>query len=170
MRTRLPLRLLLLATAFALSVAPVAIAQDAAAPMVAFAGEFAQPLRIDAAALKTLPRRRVEALDHGEPGTWEGVAMVDLLRKAGAPLDDALRGKALAHYVEIGAADGYRAVFALAEFDPAFGASGAILADSRDGKPLDAHEGPFRIVVPEEKRQGRWVRQVTGIALRSAGK
>lgn len=97
MRTRLPLRLLLLATAFMLSVAPAAIAQDAAAPVVAFAGE-------------------------------------------------------------------------LAEFDPAFGASGAILADSRDGKPLDAHEGPFRIVVPEEKRQGRWVRQVTGIALRSAGK
>jgi len=35
-----------------------------------------------------------------------------------------------------------------------------LLADKRDGKPLSADEGPIRIVVPGEKRQGRWVRQV----------
>lgn len=53
----------------------------------------------------------------------------------------------------------------MAEFDAA---SGAILADTRDGKPLDAHEGPYRIIVPGEKRPGRWVRQVQRIELRFA--
>ena len=31
----------------------------------------------------------------------------------------------------------------------------------RDGKRLGEKEGPYRIVIPDEKRMGRWVRQVT---------
>src|SRR5208282_1315454 len=41
----------------------------------------------------------------------------------------------------VGAADGYKVVFAHAEIDPAFGVREIILADKRDGKPLDAKEG-----------------------------
>lgn len=142
-------------------------AAASAAPLTV-TGEIKQPLTVDAALLRSLPRERVEALDHGKPGTWEGVKLAALLEKAGAPLGDALRGRNLAGYVLVSAADGYRVVFALAEFDAAFGASGAILADTRDGKPLDAHEGPYRIIVPAEKRPGRWVRQVQNIELRFA--
>jgi hypothetical protein len=42
-----------------------------------------------------------------------------------------------------------------------------VLAFLKDGKPLDANsdanskEGPYRIVIPDEKRMARWVRQVT---------
>jgi hypothetical protein len=35
------------------------------------------------------------------------------------------------------------------------------LADRRDGKPLDNHEGPLRFVVPGDKRHARWIRGVT---------
>ena len=63
------------------------------------------------------------------------------------------------------AADGYKAVFALAELDPAFAVRDIILADKRDGKPLGAKEGPFRIVAPGDKRGARWVRQVTALRL-----
>ncbi len=59
------------------------------------------------------------------------------------------------------ATDGYKVVFALTEVDPAFASREIILADKRDGKPLDTKEGPFRVVVPGEKRPVRWVRQVT---------
>jgi hypothetical protein len=59
------------------------------------------------------------------------------------------------------AADGYNVVFALPELDPAFNDKQIVLAFSKDGKPLDEKEGPFRIVIPEEKRMARWVRQVT---------
>lgn len=68
--------------------------------------------------------------------------------------------------VEVQARDGYRIVFALAEFDDAFSASPAILVDRRDGAPLPDEEGPLRIVVPGERRAARWVRQVEHIVVR----
>jgi hypothetical protein len=30
------------------------------------------------------------------------------------------------------------------------------VAESVDGQPLSAKEGPLRLVVPEDKRQARW--------------
>ena len=69
----------------------------------------------------------------------------------------------------VNAADGYRVVFALAEFDTEFGNAGAVLADRRDGKALDAKEGPFRLVSAREKRAGRWVRQMNQIELTHCG-
>jgi hypothetical protein len=41
-----------------------------------------------------------------------------------------------------------------------------LLADAMDGQPLSAHEGPFRIIVPKEKRAARWVRQVKSVTVR----
>jgi hypothetical protein len=38
-----------------------------------------------------------------------------------------------------------------------------ILADEREGKPLDAKFGPFQIIAPEEKHHVRWVRNVREI-------
>jgi hypothetical protein len=63
-------------------------------------------------------------------------------------------------YLVVEASDGYRAVFALPEIDPACTDRTILLVDRRDGKPLSAKEGPLRIVVPGEKRHSRWVRQV----------
>ena len=66
----------------------------------------------------------------------------------------------MALYLLVEAADGYRVVFALPELDPAFTERVVLLADHRDGQPLTPAEGPLRLVVPDEKRQARWVRQV----------
>jgi hypothetical protein len=44
-----------------------------------------------------------------------------------------LRGKQMALYVLASASDGYRAVFALAELDPAFTDRHILLVDRRDG-------------------------------------
>ena len=63
------------------------------------------------------------------------------------------------------AADGYRAVIALPELDPAFTDKQALLVFLRDGKPLGDKEGPYRIVIPDEKRMARWVRQVTTLKI-----
>jgi hypothetical protein len=68
-------------------------------------------------------------------------------------------------YVIVEAADGYQALFALPELDPAFTDRVILLADHRDGQPLDARTGPFQIVVPGEKKHARWVRQVTGLRI-----
>jgi hypothetical protein len=154
----LPLLLALALPALAADPAPLRLADG-----------FATPLQVDASVLASLPRRSVDASDHGTPARWEGVDVADLLRKAGAPLDKALRGDNLAKCVLFSAADGYRVVFALAEFDAAFGNSGALLADTRDGKPLAAGEGPYRLVVPREQRAGRWIRQLTRVDLLDCG-
>ena len=58
------------------------------------------------------------------------------------------------------APDGYQVLFSLAEFDQAFSDRVIILADRRDGKPLDKREGPLRIIVPGDKRHARWIRGV----------
>jgi hypothetical protein len=43
-----------------------------------------------------------------------------------------------------------------------------LLAERRDDKALATAEGPLRIVVPAEKRQARWVRQVVSLTIRRA--
>ena len=94
-----------------------------------------------------------------------GPYLIDLLGAVGAPAGEALRGKNLALYVRVSAADGYRAVFALAELDPDLRSDVPIVTASCNGNALDAKDGPFRLVVPGEKRPARWVRQVTAVDL-----
>jgi DMSO/TMAO reductase YedYZ molybdopterin-dependent catalytic subunit len=146
------------------SIAARAEAPAASAPAsVAIGGEVATPRHLDAAALLELPRRAFDATEHGKTSHWEGVGLSDVLGNAGVPLGDALRGKNLALYVVVSAADGYRAVYSLAELDPAMCDGDVILADRRDGQPLDVKEGPFRIVAKDDRRPARWVRQVIAI-------
>lgn len=110
-----------------------------------------------------MPHVDVQASVHGVTGTWWGVPLNAILQAAGVPLGDALHGKNLALYVRITAADGYRVAYALAELDPQFRNESVILAGRYDGKPLDAKEGPLRIVAPTDQRPARWFRQVTRI-------
>lgn len=154
--------------------APVAFGQTKQAPVSAaqvlnVGGEVAHPLKLSAADLAKLPRQTVSAKDHdGKTATFEGVALIEILRLAGVEFGEKLRGKNLALFLVVDAADGYRAVFALPELDPAFTEQTIILAERRDGKALSEAEGQWRIVVPNEKRPARWVRQVVTLTLRRA--
>ena len=96
---------------------------------------------------------------------YEGVALETILRKAGVPQGDALRGPAMATYVLAEAADGYRVVFSLAELDAGIADSEVIVADTIDGAPLGDKLGPFRLVAPHEKRPARWVRMLRYITV-----
>ena len=133
-------------------------------------GAVEKPLKLSAAEIAKLPRTTVRAKDHGgNESTFEGVALFEFLKLAGVPLGEKLKGKAVSDYLVIDATDGYRAVFAIPEVDPAFTDLVILLPDKRDGKPLSEAEGPLRIVVPHEKRQARWVRQVTSLTILRAG-
>jgi hypothetical protein len=137
------------------------------------AGSAAQTLQIvntdgrsttlTAAQIASLPHVTVNAKDHDVPAQFEGVPLATLLSGAGVQLGDKLRGPRLTEVLMVEASDGYRVAFALAEVDPGFATREIILADKRDGKPLDAKEGPLRIVAPGDKRPARWVRQVTAL-------
>lgn len=118
-------------------------------------------------ALAKLPRQSVRVKDRrANPATYEGVALGDVLRSAGVTLGKDLRGPRLANCLLVEAGDGYRVVFALPEVDPDMTGKVVLLADRKDGKPLNAEEGPFRVVVPDEKRNTRWVKQVSRISVR----
>lgn len=118
---------------------------------------------LDAATLAALPREAVAATAHGRPLRCEGVALAALLRAAGAVPDGPLRGAQLGRYVQVDARDGYRALFALAEFDPTLGHRATYLVDRCDGRPLGEDDGPLRLIVPGDARPARWVRQVHAI-------
>ncbi len=98
--------------------------------------------------------------------TYSGVRLADLLAKVGAPLGSELRGEALANFVVARGADGYEAVLALAEVDPHFHPGEVLVADTMNGQPLDAHSGPLKLVVTEDKRPARSVRNLTNIDLK----
>src|SRR5579862_1971821 len=117
------------------------------------------------AQIANLPHVTVDTRDHDKAAQFEGVALAPLLATAGIQLGDALRGPRMSEVLLVEAADGYKVVFALAEVDPAFATREIILAYKRDGKPMDAREGPFRIVAPGDKRPARWIRQVTTLKI-----
>jgi len=114
--------------------------------------------------IESLPR--VKITTHGsESFTFEGADLQAVLEKAGVEFGHAMRGSRLASCLLVEAADGYRVVIALPEIDSDFTDRQMILAFLKDGKPLDAKEGPYRIVIPDEKRMARWVRQVTKLKI-----
>jgi hypothetical protein len=125
------------------------------------------PAEIEPGRFAKLPRRTVQAKDHDRPeATFEGVPLMEILQMAGVKFGEKLRGQALANYLLVEASDGYKVSFALAELDSAFTDQIVLLADRQDNKPLSENEGPLRIIVPHEKRHGRWVRQVTSLIIR----
>jgi DMSO/TMAO reductase YedYZ molybdopterin-dependent catalytic subunit len=131
---------------------------------ISVGGEVPRPLKLTTSELRRLSRQTVRTRDHeGREAEFAGIPLVEILKTAGVKFGQDLRGPALATYVVVESADGYRAVFALPELDPAFTDRGILLADQRDGKPLGAKEGPLRVIVPGEKRYARWVRQVIAL-------
>lgn len=127
-------------------------------------------LKLKVADLKGLPRTTITV--HNEHAkadeTYTGVRVAELLAKMNAPLGKDLRGVALANYLVATGSDGYVAVIALAETDPGFHSGEVIVADTLNGQPLDAKSGPFKLVVTEDKRPARWVRNLVSLELKSA--
>ncbi|HTW49677.1 MAG TPA: molybdopterin-dependent oxidoreductase, partial [Acidobacteriaceae bacterium] len=122
------------------------------------------------ATLKDLPHQTVTIFDHhtNASETYSGVPLVDLLAKLGVPHGKDLMGKALANYIVATGADGYKSVVALGEIDPEFHPGLVLVADAMDGKPLDTKTGPFRLVVTEDKRPARSVRNLVSIEVKTA--
>ena len=118
---------------------------------------------LDHAALAAMPRASATAATHDEkPAVWQGVALEEIVHHTGVPEGTAMRGRAMARFVRITASDGYQVVFSAGELDPAFGNTQVILAEQKDGQPLTT-DGPYRLVVPGDKRAARWVRNVATI-------
>src|ERR1700732_4121212 len=119
-----------------------------------------KPVVLSRADLEALPHVKVTAPEHSSgPVNFEGVTLKSVLEKAGVAFGESMKGKRLTNCLLVEAADGYRAVIALPELDPAFTDKQIVLVFLKDGKPIDDKQGPYRIVIPDEKRmarRGRW--------------
>jgi DMSO/TMAO reductase YedYZ molybdopterin-dependent catalytic subunit len=130
-------------------------------------GAVSTPLTLTAPDLRKMPRKTLSVTNpHNEKTeVYEGVPLEELLRRAGVPQHEQLRGQAMATYVVAEAGDGYKVVFSLAELDSGILDLEVIVADTMDGAALAAKEGPFKIVAPHEKRPARWVRMLKSITV-----
>ena len=129
-----------------------------------------EPITLGLPAFKAMPHVAVTVHNpHSNADeSYSGVALIELLAKVGAPRGKELHGKGLSDYVVGTGSDGYKAVLALAEIDPEFHPGSVIVADQMDGKPLDAKSGPFKLVVSEDKRPARSVRNLVSVEVRAA--
>ena len=146
---------------------PAAAQTPAPLPQLKISGAVSTPLTLTLPDLKGMPRTTLHVSNPHEnkTETYEGVLLEELLRRAGVPQGDQLRGKRMATYVIAEAEDGYQVVFSLAELDSGITNSEVLVADTVDGAPIDAKRGPFRLVVPHDKRPARWVRMLKSITV-----
>ena len=142
------------------SLAGLARAQQATNAALQISGDVPTPLTVTLSDLKGMPRTTVSVSQNGADLMYEGVLVGELLKRAGAPLGRDLSGPAIASYVLATGADGYQVVFSLGELDPALTSTDVVVADMLDGKPLSDPQGPFRIVMPHDKRGVRSVRML----------
>lgn len=117
------------------------------------------PQVLERSEIARLPHKTVKVKSSGsKPSIYSGVPLQELLKHVGGVVSSDLGG-----IVVLESVDGPPVLFAMAEFDSALTDKRILLADSKDGKPLTAPEGPFRIIVPDEKEPTRWVKQVWAI-------
>ncbi len=124
MRRILPAALIVLLLGFSAWAQQAARPKPTAGPSdFKISGAVAAPLDLTVADLKAMPRKtlRVDNAHSGKTEVYEGVLVEDLLKKAGVPQGEQLRGPAMATYVLVEAADDYRVLFALeVDFNSSF--------------------------------------------------
>ena len=119
-----------------------------------------------------LPRAEATVVEPRENSQqhYSGVAVRELLTRAGVPMGEKFRGAALGLAVVVHCKDGYTVLFSLAEFQEGFSSRTIVLADRADGDILPPSAAPLRIIVPGDKRPARSARQVTSLEIVSLGK
>jgi hypothetical protein len=150
------MRLASLAFAVALVAPALAIAQD-----LTLVAPDGRTKVMTAADLADLPRASVAVTLDAGTKTYEGPILTYVLRAGGLPVGPKLHGDPLRAYVMVTGADGFMAVYSLAELDKDFHDDVVILADKVDGQSLPAKEAPWRLASGGDKKG--W-RSVYGVA------
>jgi DMSO/TMAO reductase YedYZ molybdopterin-dependent catalytic subunit len=101
-------------------------------------------------------------------GSFTGVRLYDVFARAGVKTDPEVLDDNLSLYIVVTGRDGYQATIAWAEIDPEFGNHHILLAYAQNGLPIVGKQGPFRLIVPRDKRGGRYVMGVARLDLMDA--
>jgi molybdate transport system substrate-binding protein len=143
---------------------------SAGATPVQLTGLVEQTGPLTVAILQQLPAETVQATylsGNGEQRhTYKGARLYAVLNQAKVKENAKYKNDKLRKYVVVSASDGYEAVIAWGEIDPESGNAAILLAYEEDGKPLGGADGPLRLIVPTDKRGGRYVSGVIKVEVR----
>ncbi|MDP3748902.1 MAG: molybdopterin-dependent oxidoreductase [Phenylobacterium sp.] len=149
-------------------VATLALALPAAAQELTVVGLDGKAKVLKAADFVGFPRAEVAVPQDQGSKTYEGPILAYVLRAGGLPVGPRLHGDPLRAFVIVTGADGFQAVFSLAELDKDYHDGTVVLGDKVDGQALPAKEGPWRLAVSGDKKRWRSVYGVTRIEARLA--
>ncbi len=150
---------------------PVATASRAAATRTTTAtasngvllrGLIEQGGTLTVAALQALPSETIQVTflsgTNTEQHSYTGVHLYTVLNNAKLRVNnDRYKNDKLRKSIVATGSDNYEATIAWGEIDPDFGNAPILIAWAEDGKPLSGAGGPLRLVVPTDKRGGRYV-------------
>jgi DMSO/TMAO reductase YedYZ molybdopterin-dependent catalytic subunit len=130
-------------------------------------GKVPHPLNLSLDQLVDLQHITETVADRkGNSLSYRGIPLEIILKLAGLKFGGMSTARAAAGMCLIAkGADGYKAVFSLAELDGQFRKSLVILADRENGKPFDSASGPLKIVAPDDAIHARWVHRVVSITV-----
>jgi hypothetical protein len=121
-------------------------------------------LAIDPGQLADLPTRPVELWRKDQAAqTCSGPTVYAFLQSAGVVPAEGKPDFLSAVVIE--ARDGFSVLFSMGELDPVLRESVPVLATHCTGVPLDPDQGPVLLVVPDDRRRSRRIRQVTSVRL-----
>lgn len=141
--------------------------ENTSKPFIKVSGEVTKTLTLSVEDLLKMKPVTVGMMDKaGKDHNYKGVGLQEILGMAGVTMDKQLRGKNLCKYLLVKCSDGYEVLFSLAELDSSFTDRVIILAYESDGKPIPAGTGPFRLVVPGEKKAARSGFQVVSMVIK----
>jgi hypothetical protein len=146
-------------------IAACALVGAASAQSVIVKGPQGRVETVSASDIRAMHRASV-TVPYGDKATFTGAMIGDLLAEVGAPSDLRLHGPPVNQIVVVTGQDGFTTVLSLAETEKSFRSEPIILADQENGKPLDAKQGPYRLVIGGELKPARSVYAVIEIELR----
>jgi hypothetical protein len=121
------------------------------------------------AELQAMPQKTVTV--HNEhtkaDETYTGVLLGDLLAKYGLPVDKTTHRKMLRSYLTAEGTDKYWVLYSVTEIESSEHNGEVIVATSMGGKPL-GEDGQLKLIDSGDKKQQRWVRNLTVITVKSA--
>ena len=167
MKTQQYLSIILITIALS-GLCKISLAQEAT---VRVGGEVVKPYVVDQQMFSAMKQLHVKVTGRDSvQHDYSGVSLYEVITKAGAVAGNKLSGKELTKYVLITAADGYKVVIAMAEIDPGFTDQHILLVNQDNGENLAANYGPYRLIVPGDKRPARSVMRVVAIEVFAADK
>jgi hypothetical protein len=122
---------------------------------------------LSVADLKAMPQKTVNNEHTKMDESYSGVALGDLLAKAGFVVEQATHRTMLRSYLQAEGTDKYWVLYSVTEVEGSEHEGDVIVATSMDGKGLGA-DGELKLISTGDKKPQRWVRNLSAITMKSA--